>query len=90
LIDSDTFLTIQKQQTADGQDYMNLSQLNVSDLYVGMRLISAIGTPGTLVGITPRRNDGSYEGDHGLRIKWDNGKESAQAHYLLDRVEIAP
>jgi hypothetical protein len=68
---------------------MKLSEISVGDLHVGMAVVSAKGTSGSVAEITDRREDSYYEGDHGVIINWDNGKTSVQPHYLLDAVKTA-
>lgn len=52
---------------------MKLSDKNISDLFVGMPLISAIGNKGSITSLTPMTKGGEIW----LTITWETGRTSS-------------
>lgn len=63
-----------------------LSQVPFLDIYVGLKIISARGTPGLVSGTT---SPGYKDEDNDIQIIWDNGKISGGWHFQMDKVTLA-
>lgn len=62
-----------------------LSEVPISEIQIGDRVISALRTPGKVVEIIPKCLATQSE-DNQIRIKWFNGRESLVWHFWLDKV----
>lgn len=68
---------------------MKLSDKPFNELQVGDRLISALGTPGSITRLIPE-GSGVYGDRHdSIEIMWDNQVESLVFHLNADKVTIA-
>lgn len=65
-----------------------LSAVPFKEIFVGMELISAIGTPGKIVEKLDRPRTIDPEIDNWIKIDWENGKSSYDCHYLFDKVTV--
>lgn len=66
-----------------------LSDIPYDQVYIGMELISAIGTPGKVI----EKCDTGYcwQGDYGsngVRIQWDNGNESFEPILVYEKITL--
>jgi hypothetical protein len=68
---------------------MKLSEKPFSELRVGDRLISALGTPGSITRLLPEGKGPNTDRYDSVEIKWDSESVSLVFHMNADKVTIA-
>lgn len=67
---------------------MHLNEVAYEDGFVGIRLISAIKTPGVIAEILSRVDDMDGNERPGFRIQWENGNTSTISHGNCEHIEV--
>lgn len=68
-----------------GKINRKLSEIPYSEIFIGMEVISAVGTEGRVVEKPSARSRVEYEW---VRIDWDNGKWSVDSHQCFNKVSV--
>lgn len=69
---------------------MKLSEIPVSDIFIGMKLISAVGNPGQVIAIDidPRYKEDDDEKNPCVTIEWYDGHRSIVSPAFMGKISV--